>query len=166
MIHNNDQFDDFDPDSNYFDDLIADNHVSSSYNSMEDFYNNNPITLQEANYLSIFSQNIRSFNKNLDSFLLLFEEDNMPDAFVFSETWYDSFVPTIIPGYTGYHTVRDGRSGGVSVFIKSHINSEKFQNLCYANDSVEVCIIKVTNLTNSLSPFKKPSAGKSFAPLS
>ena len=143
-------FDDFDPDSNYFDDLISENQIFTSFDSVDDFLMHNSISLQEANYLSIFSQNIRSFNKNLDNFLLLFNDFYMPDVLVFSETWKHFHNPVILPGYTGYHTVRDGRSGGISIFIKSSIDSEIIQKYSYANSSIEICTVKVTNGSSSL----------------
>ena len=149
MVDFDDQ-DDFDPDSNYFDEIITENHVFSSFNSFDDFYMNNKISLQDPNHLSIIGQNIRSFNSNLDTFMLLFDDKNMPDILVFSETWKDIYDPIIIPGYNGYHTVRQGPSGGVSVFIKSHINSEIVQNMSYADDSIEICTVKVTNESNSM----------------
>ena len=139
------QNDDIDPDLNYFDEIISENHVFTTFNSMGDFYTMNPIPMNDNNHLSIIGQNIRSLNANLDSFLLLFNNEIMPDIFVFSETWKDTYDPIVIPGYVGHHTVRHGRSGGVSVFIKSHLNSEIISNFSYADNSIEICTVKVTN---------------------
>ena len=146
---NNDFNDEFDPDSNYFDDIIAENHVFSCYNSIDDLFSQNH-KLQNSSYLSIFGQNIRSLNRNLDNFLLPFDENNMPDVLVFSETWKDEYDPVLIPGYIGYHTVRQGRAGGVSVFVKSKLISETIQNLSFANDSIEICAVKVSNESSSM----------------
>ena len=77
-------------------------------------------------------------NKNLDNFLSMFPDDNIPDIFVFSETWKDSNDPVSIPGYEGYHSVREGRSGGVSVFVKGQIPSCKLENLSYVNNTIEM----------------------------
>jgi len=57
----------------------------------------------------------------------------------------DIYDPIVIPGYVGHHTVRHGRSGGVSIFIKSHLNSEIISNFSYADNSIEICTVKVTN---------------------
>ena len=109
--------DDFDPDVNYFD-VISENHAFSSYDSIDEFLSENSIALNDKNFISIISQNIRSMNRNHDKFLCIFDENIMPDVFIFSETWCDGLCPTVIPGYVGYHTIRIGRSGGVSVYVK------------------------------------------------
>ena len=150
---NHDQHDDFDPDSNYYDNVISENYTFSTFDSFNEFSTNNPVSLNDDQYISIVSQNIRSLNANLENFLLLFDENNMPDVFVFSETWKDLHDPIIIPGYAGYHTVRHGRSGGVSVFVKSHINSEIIDDLSFANNSIEICAVKITNGSHSLFVF-------------
>ena len=95
-------------------------------------------------------QNIRSFNHNLDTFLCLFDNIEMPDFFIFSETWHDSNTPVMIPGYKSYHTIRPGRSGGISIFIKNNINSCHVENLSFTNDSIEICTVKISNSQNSL----------------
>ena len=140
---------DFDPDSNYFDVHLQNNHVFSSYDTLEDFRNNNPVKLDDRNFISVISQNIRSFNANLDSFLLLFDENCRPDSFIFSETWLGENEPVIIPDYTGFHTIRNhGRSGGVSIFVRNSLNAEKINELSYANDTIEICTVKIANGTS------------------
>ena len=68
----------------------------------------------------------------------------MPDVFIFTETWYDGFTPTHIPGYVDYHSVRNGRSGGVSLFIKNQIHSSKIENHSYTNEFIEICTAKIS----------------------
>ena len=68
----------------------------------------------------------------------------MPDVFILTETWYDGYTPIVIPGYTGYHSVRIGRSGGVSVFVKNQIPSSKVDEYCYTNDFLELCTVKIS----------------------
>ena len=112
---------DIDPDINYFESHIFQNQVFCSYNSIDELKLNNPSILNDSNFFSVFNQNIRSFNANLDNFMLLFDENSMPDCIIFSETWHDGEEPILIPGYTGYHTVRQlRRSVGVSIFFKEH----------------------------------------------
>ena len=83
--------------------------------------------------------------------MLLFDENSMPDCFILSETWHDGIEPILIPGYTGYHTVRQlRRSGGVSIFMKNSLKSDKIQQFSYANDNIEICTIKVSNGTSHL----------------
>ena len=141
----NNYLNDLDPDVNYFDEIIAENNLFSTYNSIDEFISMNPISISDKNHISIFGQNIRSFNRNLDNFLTMFPENNYPDIFVFSETWHDINNPVAIQGYKAYHTVRLGRSGGVSIFVKGIISSCVLSNFCYANSTIEICSIKITS---------------------
>ena len=141
---------DLDPDVNYYDQIISENHTFASFDSIDEFLDNNPISLNDNNFLSIFHQNIRSMNQNLDKFLLLFPHNNMPDVFVFSESWYSHGEVINIPGYVGHHTARHGRGGGVSIFVKSQISSEIISRFSYANNTIEICTIKISNGNNIL----------------
>ena len=76
--------------------------------------------------------------------LCIFDDNNMPDVFIFTETWYDGYTPTVIPGYVDYHSVRDGRSGGVSLFIKNQIHSSKIDAHSYTNEFIEICTAKIS----------------------
>ena len=106
--------------------------------------------LGNKSFITIFSQNIRSLNRNLDVFLCMFSPNTIPDVLIFSETWLALGDPVNIPGYTGFHTIRIGRSGGVSIFIKDSFLSEKIPELSFANDSIEICTIKIQNSSNIL----------------
>ena len=75
--------DEFDPDANYYDSHISENLIFSSYHDIEEFTSSNLALLNDSNFISIFNQNIRSFNMNLDNFMLLFNQNTMPDCFVF-----------------------------------------------------------------------------------
>ena len=135
--------DDIDPEVNYYN-IISENHSSSCFDSIDEFFSENPISLNDHNFISIICQNIRSIDCNLDKLLCVFDENNMPDVFILTETWYDGYFPTVIPGYTGYHSVRIGRSGGVSVFVKNQIPSSKVDEHSYTNESLEICTIKLS----------------------
>ena len=136
----------YDPETNYFESHISENHVFSSFDSSDNFISSYQALLKDSNFISIFNQNIRSFNANLDDFLLLFDENSFPDCFIFSETWHDGYEPILIPNYTGFHTVRQlRRSGGISVFVKNSFNSELINELSYVNESIETCIVKISN---------------------
>ena len=116
----NDNFlNDLDPDINYYQPIISQNLVFSNYRCIDEFNRSNQTLLNDSNFISIFSQNIHSFGANLDEFLLMFNENSMPDCLFFSETWHDGNEPIIIPGYNGFHIPRPTvRGGGVSMFIK------------------------------------------------
>ena len=136
----------YDPDTNYFESHISENHVFSSFDSIDNFTSANQALLKDPNFISIFNQNIRSFNANLDDFLLLFDENSFPDCLIFSETWHDGYEPILIPNYTGFHTVRQlSRSGGISIFVKNSLNSELIKELSYVNESIETCTVKISN---------------------
>ena len=134
----------FDPDQNYYENNFSDLHNFSKYLSIDEFLESNSFNLTNINSLSIFCQNIRSFS-NLDNFMCCFPHDKMPDVFIFSETWHDENKPINIPGYSDYHTVRSGRAGGVSIFVKSRISSCIIDKFSFANDSIEICTVKISN---------------------
>ena len=73
---------DLDPDDNYYNESENHNHNFCVYESIDEFKENYPIASNE-NKLTIISQNIRSFNANLDNFLCLFDNNDMPEALVF-----------------------------------------------------------------------------------
>ena len=83
-------------------------------------------------------------NCNLDNLLCIFDENNMPDIFILTETWYDGYTPNVIPGYSGYHSVRIGRSGGVSVYVKNQITSSKIEAQSFTNEFLEICTVKIS----------------------
>ena len=150
MDNINDYLLDIDPDDNYYEESGNHNHIFSVYDSYDEFLLRNPISSNENKCLTILSQNIRSFNTNLDNFMLMFDENSLPDVFIFSETWHKLQNPLNVSGYIGYHTVRQGRSGGVSVFVKNYLNSCFVENLSYANNSIETCSIKISNSRSNL----------------
>ena len=139
-----DLLNDMDPDLNYFDEILSENCQCFRFNNVDEYLHSYSTLLSDNRFMTIFSQNIRSFNANLDSFLTLFPENSMPDVFIFCETWKDPFLPVLIPGYTGYHTTRQGRrSGGVSMFVKNNFTSTQIIELSYADNTIEICTVKV-----------------------
>ena len=95
--------------------------------------------------VAIINYNIRSANsKNLDSFSHAFLYSKRPNVLVLTETWCSNDSTPIIPGYYGYHVTRDGRSGGVSVFIDENYVSNCVQNLSFCNSTIEVCTVDIS----------------------
>ena len=86
--------DDIDPEVNYYN-IISENHSSSCFDSIDEFFSENPISLNDHNFISIICQNIRSIDCNLDKLLCVFDENNMPDVFILTETWYDGIFPLL-----------------------------------------------------------------------
>ena len=112
---------DYDPDENYFDELFGDinnGSVHSRYSSISEFHSLNQ---EHKSFIKVLGYNIRSFDKNFNSFLCLLNHDNLPEVLVLSETWFYDRSTVGIPGYVAHHTVREhGRSGGVSVFVRQN----------------------------------------------
>ena len=99
-----------DPDANYFDlSSYQSAPVNSNYISVSDFKE----LMDSSSGFTCLNYNIRSFNKNFDTFFCLFEQrKQFPDVLVLTETWFDVDSFRNIPGYQGFHAVREGvRSG-------------------------------------------------------
>ena len=61
----------------------------------------------------ILHQNIRSFNKNIDTFLLVMQSVNLtPDVIIFSETFFTDSNIQNLHGYNGFHSYRATRIWG------------------------------------------------------
>ena len=131
-----------DPDLNYFwDGEDPQLKHGSKYISVSEFNKScDPIS----NYY-IFACNIRSFEKNMDSFLANFENSSkLPSIIVTSETWLKTNSVGSLPGYAAYHVVREGRrSGGVSIFVQDKIKSRQIPNISIVDISIELCCVEV-----------------------
>ena len=106
--------------------------------------------MKDNNCLTIFCQNIRSINRNLDSLMTLFNTTQLPDIIVLTETWHDNDSPLTVPGFVIYHTVRLGRSGGVTILVKNSISSCLIKEHSYANNTIEICSVKISNESNQI----------------
>ena len=128
-----------DPDSNYFHILNSDS--TPSYLSVSEF---KEVMEKNSNFTCI-NFNILSFQKNSDSFLGLFDKpQNLPRVFVLTETWFEPHSVKHIPGYQGYHTVREERrSGGVSVYVADVISSRILSEFSFINSSIEICTVQI-----------------------
>ena len=108
----------YDPDINYFSSFEESMAEScSKYVTISEYTSRKP----DLKYLSLVNYNIRSFITNSDAFLACFDDNSLPNIFVFCETMFNRNNLRDIPGYIGYHVIRETcrrRSGGVSVFIK------------------------------------------------
>ena len=135
---NNNSLNDVDPDDNYFDFSLSTSN-QCKYISLDAY------TGILGNHVSIFNFNIRSFRKNIDSFMGGFSDKNYPDILNLTETWFTDSYSEGICGYDCFHTIRsDRRSGGVSLYIKSSFESRLVKELSYVSDSIEVCTVEVS----------------------
>ena len=133
--------DDFDPDQNYFD--LFQNSDQHNYYSVDEY---NEKFVSSTSNLTIFNINIRSFFKNIEPALAFLSSISyFPDVIVLSETWLrESDVQFAnIEGYDGFHTLRDGRSGGVSVFCSKSLKCVKLNKFSLSNETIESCCVRV-----------------------
>ena len=113
------------------------------------------------NFVTLINFNIRSYHANSDAFFCIFNEKNLPDIFVLTETWFSNDNTLNLHGYSSYHTIRNTRrSGGVSVFVKNSLESYIIQDLCLCNDSIEICSVNViiNNSTKTILGVYRPHA--------
>ena len=137
--------DQLDPDIHHFqhcyDPLV---NLICDYTSISDF--NNIIRNSESN-LNIVNYNIRSFSANSDSFISIFDHfDSTPDILVLTETWFKEDSLKELPHFNSFHTIRTTRrSGGVSCYVKDHLNSRQIQPLSFCREHLEICTVEVSS---------------------
>jgi exonuclease III len=148
---------DFDPDTNYFNELYSslNSHVQSKYYDPVELNN---ISLTVKSGITIFNLNIRSFFKNVDNFVaFLAALNHVPDIVVLTETWLNDSnkIHATLDGYIPFHTVREqGRRRGVSVFCREGLSVRLIDNLCVSDENIESCVVGVTiGRTTELSVF-------------
>ena len=136
--NNNIVLDDFDPDTNLIDIIMPDENLGSSYFTVDEF--NAKVSGDEIVFVSY---NIRSFNKNFDSFeAMLSSLSSCPDVICLSETWLSEEIS--LDGYYDFHTFRtNGRGGGVSIFCNEKCVVEKVTECNLCNNVIESCVVKL-----------------------
>ena len=130
------------------------NYYNSIHDSLNLPYNPEYMTIAQYNTinrnspkLTIITYNIRSFNKNINTFMASFNSNQktFPEVLILTETWFDVTTVCNLPGYDAHHTVREGtRSGGISIFIRDDLNSNFYPKFSFANNTIEICTIDVT----------------------
>ena len=105
--------------------------------------------MSDNDHLTIFCQNM-NVNRYLTSLMTSFNDYQLPDVIVLTESWLDDVTPVIVPGFVVYSTVRPGRSGGVSILVKKSLKSIKIDEHSYVNDTIELCTIKIYNNRNHI----------------
>ena len=96
-----------------------------------------PVNSLNHNKILILNFNIRSFNSNVDEFSVFLDELIFkPHIIVLSETWFSNTNKGDISGYTGFHSCRISRGGGISVYISNSLHTKNV--LCSIDSSPEV----------------------------
>ena len=122
----------------------------SKYHDVQS-YNN--ILNNHIESLKFIHLNMRSVRKKMD-FLVAFISSFScpPDVIAISESWLKPNNSKFykIDGYTAYHITRPTiKGGGVSLLIKSHLDSDLVSEFSYITDEIEICTIKLTILCKS-----------------
>ena len=131
-----------DPDENYFEQINDSNH--SKYFTAHEFSSEFCVSPKK---LVILNINIRSFFKNIDNTIAFLQSLACdPDILVLTETWLDrdSVEFANIDGYEGFHTLRDGRSGGVSVFCSKTLKCKQLAKFSISNAEIESCCVQIS----------------------
>ena len=147
-----------DPDLNFSVDIDCQTYSCDSFNTR---YRN-------SGGLFILHQNIRSFNKNIDEFLLCIGNlSRFPDVLVLSETWFNSENCQELPNYHGYHSYRTNKmGGGISIFIHEKFESKINANLNIVTEDSEFCsaeLIISRNIKINIIGFYRPPIGNATA---
>ena len=112
----------------------------------------------------VFHLNICSFHAHFDELSVLLDSLIFrPSVIVLTETWFSEGNIHDIDGYVGYHTYRQTRGGGVSVYVCNSLGSYILNDFSFINDIVETCAVKVI-LRNSISinivgVYRPPNSG-------
>ena len=124
--------------------------------------------VNDTDNLMILNQNIRSFNSNIDEFLLFLNEiKSNISVIILTETWFSKDNFYNIPNFEGYHAYRSTKSGGgVSIFVHNNLYSCAIPDVTFCNDSLESCgaRIKIGNnhkFINIIGIYRPPSGNRS-----
>ena len=126
----------------------------SQYHDIDSF---NSILKENNNCLTFLHLNMRSMVKKLDSLDALIKSlSHSPDVIALSETWLKEKNSKYycLNGYIAFHLTRSNRKGGgVSLLVKSNINSELIDEFSFIGEDMEICTIKMrVNCSNSEQP--------------
>ena len=138
---------DIDPDENFFNEVHGGLQMpkESKYYSIQRY---NSTFSTSARSLDILSCNVRSYDKNSDSFRAVLESlYKQPEIIVLTETWRkaDDHTTYMWEGYCEHHTVWNvGRSGGESVLCMNNLRVRLVPELTVRTDTIESCVVEVT----------------------
>lgn len=141
-------FEDLDPDVNHFSNLfpgICEDDGIRYYTY--DSYNRDVAPSIRTNQLKVFHLNIRSLFPKFESFFADLSSVQCEfDIVCFTETWLCKETMCLIKldNYNSYHCIRDGRGGGVSVFVRNSIVCEVLDDFKLSLEYIECIFLKIT----------------------
>ena len=133
-----------------FDDYYTDDYLSGCvYTELSDF---SDLQASFGDNFNIFSQNVRSFDKNYDALSVFLNNlDSEIEIIILTETWFSNIYSCNIDGYNAYHVYRsEKRGGGVSIFVRNTITSVKISDKSYVSDFIECVNVQVFSSLNRL----------------
>ena len=95
---------------------------------------------------SCITFDIRSFNKHIETFTTMLNAlSRKQNVVVLTETWIDPGFEEFhaLQGYNGFHCIRLGRSGGVSVYSTENLSARRIDELSVSNAVVESCVVEI-----------------------
>ncbi len=128
------------------------NVTLSDYNNIA--CNSDLFTVMHANCRSIL-------NKDTDVQALLSSVNSHPHVCMFSETWLTS--NTLAPrfaDYAGHHVVREGRGGGVSIYVRQDVQCQSVRCRKFVSFEYIALVIQISELMKALSlcVYRPPNA--------
>jgi len=148
--------DEIDPDINYFNNFVSLNNDSTckyySIDSFNDEYSQKFSSIQGKNdLLSLIHVNIRSVSCNFSTFEHFLESLKLDFNITgLSGTWFnqDNNDLFAIPGYSCVSKYRTSRTGGgVSLFLKDHLQFTLRADLSILNESLESVFVEINNVS-------------------
>ena len=77
------------------------------------------------------------------------DDSDYPECIVLCETFFTKEYSEELPGYNSNHVMRESKSGGVSIYIKTEFNVEFIEELSICTVTIEICTTKL-KLHNSI----------------
>ena len=145
-IHDMFNFNNVDPDINYYN-ILAENNLTCEYYIEETFTNMIKSKLGDSDAFSLIHLNIRSAVKNLDSFQWYMQNIELKfDVIGLTETWFNDNNADRY-GILGYNQENNNRQikrgGGVSLYIKDHIDYRVREDLGKICNYAETLFVEI-----------------------
>lgn len=106
--------------------------------------------------LMVVSLNIRSMNKNFDSFVTTIHRTGISfDVIVLTECWLNGTTIKKLPGFNSYHTTTYiNKAGGVIIYVKENLNVDVHEPIFAEGQGL---ILNLSNSTSIIATYRSPS---------
>ena len=119
--------------------------ISTNKCTVFDFDNIDSFLLNNCNKMSILDLNIRSLPKNYDRLVLFLNKLKLNfKVIILTETWLSQSNKDDYPlsSYSSFHSVRDTRGGGVSIYYNKEFDCIPLTYLSLVNNAIETNFIQ------------------------